>query len=83
MLNVTICGLGNAGSQVAASAVENLNIKGMCINTSGKDLDQVKSANIKKVLVGDANGSGKERSLATLSKLSPIASSKVSPKTSK
>lgn len=64
MLNVTICGLGNAGSQVAASAVENLNIKGMCINTSGKDLDQVKSANIKKVLVGDANGSGKERSLA-------------------
>lgn len=64
MLNVTICGVGNAGSQTAAQAVDTLNIKGMCINTSSRDIDVVKSEKIKKILVGDESGSGKERTRA-------------------
>jgi cell division GTPase FtsZ len=64
MLKVTCCGVGNAGSQTAALAVEELGIDGLCINTSQRDIDMVKSEKIKKLLVGDANGAGKERSLA-------------------
>lgn len=63
MLDVGVIGLGNAGSQVAALAVEKLGIDAYVINSSEKDLQTV-SATIPRLLIGDTKGAGKERSAA-------------------
>lgn len=60
MLTVGIVGIGNAGSQVAALAKERLAIDVLAINSSEKDLETVPQG-IKKHLIGDKKGAGKER----------------------
>jgi len=63
MLNVGVVGIGNAGSQVAALAMEKLGINVLAINSSEKDLQTI-SSQVPHKLIGDARGAGKERSAA-------------------
>lgn len=67
MLNVGIIGIGNAGNQVAALAVDKLAIPVIAINSSEKDLETL-PAGIPKKLIRDASGlskgAGKDRKLA-------------------
>ena len=63
MLNVSVIGLGNAGSQVAALAMEKLGVAALAINSSEKDLQTIPSS-VPHVLIGDTKGAGKERSAA-------------------
>lgn len=63
MLNVSVVGIGNAGSQVAALAMEKLGIPALAINSSEKDLQTIPSA-VPRVLIGDTKGAGKERGAA-------------------
>ena len=63
MLNVSVIGLGNAGSQVAALANEKLGVPVLAINSSEKDLQTIPSS-IPHFLMGDSKGAGKERGAA-------------------
>ena len=67
MLNVGVIGVGNAGSQVASLAYNELKIPVMCINSSEKDLETIPDG-IPKKLIQDAGGfskgAGKDRALA-------------------
>lgn len=63
MLNVSVIGLGNAGSQVAALANEKLGVQVLAINSSEKDLQTIPTT-IPHVLIGDSKGAGKERGAA-------------------
>lgn len=63
MLNVSVVGIGNAGSQVAALAAEKLSVPVLAINSSERDLQTIPT-NVPKVLIGDTKGAGKERSAA-------------------
>ena len=67
MLDVGIIGIGNTGNQIAALAVERLNIPVVAINSSEKDLETI-SSNIPKMIIGDkeglSQGAGKDRALA-------------------
>lgn len=63
MLNVSVVGIGNAGSQVALLANRNLSIPVLAINSSEKDLSTIPD-NIPRILIGDAMGAGKERKAA-------------------
>lgn len=65
MIKVSVIGIGNAGSQVAALAKEKLAIDVMVINSSQKDLMTIPDS-ITKVLIGDSKGAGKERTAAKL-----------------
>lgn len=60
MLDVSVVGIGNAGSQVAALASEKLSVPVLAINSSEKDLQTIPSS-IPHILIGDQRGSGKER----------------------
>lgn len=63
MLDVSVVGIGNAGSQVAALAAETLKIPVLAINSSEKDLQTI-PASVPHYLMGDEKGAGKERSAA-------------------
>lgn len=63
MLDVSVIGLGNAGSQVATLAYQKLGIRVLAINSSEKDLQTIPNS-IPRVLIGDTKGAGKERSEA-------------------
>ena len=63
MLNVGLVGIGNAGSQVAALAQEQLKIDVLAINSSDKDLQTLPSS-VPSKLIGDEKGAGKERTQA-------------------
>ena len=60
MLETGIIGIGNAGSQVAVLANKRLGIDALVINSSDKDLETIPSG-ITSILIGDSNGSGKNR----------------------
>ena len=62
MLNVGIIGIGNAGSQVAATAIKQ-NIDAVVINSSENDLSTISNSIIKFPL-GDLRGAGKNRTEA-------------------
>lgn len=59
MLKVCTIGIGNAGNQIAELAFSTYNIPGLAINSSQKDLMNVKS--IRKMVIGDERGAGKNR----------------------
>lgn len=65
MLDVSVVGIGNAGSQVAALAADKLKIPVLAINSSEKDLQTIPEA-IPHYLMGDEKGAGKERQAAKL-----------------
>jgi len=62
MLSICTIGIGNAGNQIADLAMGRYQIPGIAINSSQKDLVNIK--NIPKVIVGDEKGAGKDRSEA-------------------
>jgi cell division GTPase FtsZ len=67
MLKVGIIGIGNAGSQVASLAYQELKIPAMCINSSEKDLETIPDGIPRKLISdteGFSKGAGKDRSLA-------------------
>ena len=59
MLKVCTLGIGNAGNQIAELAFNEYNIPGLAINSSQKDLMNVKS--IPTMVIGDERGAGKNR----------------------
>lgn len=59
MLKICTIGIGNAGNQIAELAKVEKDIPGLALNSSQKDLTNVKS--IPKVIVGDEKGAGKNR----------------------
>jgi len=59
MLKVCTIGIGNAGNQIAELAKIEKDIPGLALNSSEKDLTNVKS--IPKLIVGDQKGAGKNR----------------------
>lgn len=63
MLDVGVLGTGNAGSQVAALAMERLSVDVLAINSSEKDLQTLPDS-VPRHLIGDKKGAGKERSEA-------------------
>lgn len=63
MLKVSVVGIGNAGSQVAALAQEKLGIEVLAINSSEKDLETIPQS-VPHILIGDTKGAGKERGAA-------------------
>lgn len=65
MLDVSVVGIGNAGSQVAALAADKLKIPVLAINSSEKDLQTIPET-IPHYLMGDEKGAGKERQAAKL-----------------
>lgn len=65
MLQVSIVGIGNAGSQVASLAKERLGIPALAINSSEKDLQTIPET-VPRILIGDEKGAGKERKAAKL-----------------
>lgn len=65
MLDVSVVGIGNAGSQVAALAADKLKIPVLAINSSEKDLQTIPEK-IPHYLMGDEKGAGKERQAAKL-----------------
>ena len=60
MFNIGIIGVGNAGGQNAALAAEKLGVDALALNSSQKDLDTLGN-NVKKILIGDSKGAGKNR----------------------
>lgn len=59
MLKICTIGVGNAGNQIADLAMSAYNIPGVAINSSQKDLINVK--HIGKIIIGDEKGAGKNR----------------------
>jgi len=59
MLKVCVIGVGNCGSQIAELAKTKYNIAGLALNSSQKDLINIKA--IPKLVLGDNLGSGKNR----------------------
>lgn len=62
MLKLGILGLGNCGNQIADLGKATRNIPGLAINTSEKDIANVK--NVDTFIIGDSKGAGKDRSIA-------------------
>lgn len=62
MLNCCVLGIGNCGNQIANLANVEKGIPGVAINSSQKDLVNVKA--IPTLLIGDEKGAGKERMAA-------------------
>lgn len=62
MIKICTLGLGNCGNQIVDSAMELYNIPGIAINSSSKDLENVK--HVTKIVLGDSLGSGKNRDQA-------------------
>lgn len=62
MLKVGILGLGNCGNQLADLGKMTRTIPGLAINTSEKDIANVK--HIDTFIIGDNKGAGKDRSIA-------------------
>ena len=63
MLDVSVIGIGNCGSQIAALAMKKLNIPVLAINSSERDLQTLPS-DVPNFMIGDAKGAGKERAAA-------------------
>lgn len=62
MINLGLIGIGNCGSQIADLAKETKDIPGIVINTSDKDLENVKHVTVFKI--GSSKGAGKDRERA-------------------
>ena len=62
MIKLGLIGIGNCGSQITDLAKEKKDIPGIVINTSEKDIDNVK--NVTTFKIGDSRGAGKERKRA-------------------
>lgn len=62
MLKLGILGLGNCGNQIADLGKAMKNIPGLAINTSEKDISNVK--HIDTFIIGDSKGAGKDRTIA-------------------
>lgn len=62
MLKLGILGLGNCGNQIADLGKATRNIPGIAINTSEKDISNVK--HIDTFIIGDSKGAGKDRTIA-------------------
>jgi Leucine-rich repeat (LRR) protein len=59
MLKVATIGIGNCGGQISELAFTKYQIPGLAINSSNKDLENISV--IKKMLIGDEKGAGKNR----------------------
>jgi hypothetical protein len=62
MLKIATIGIGNAGNQISQLGFTKYQIPGIAINSSEKDLEQVKS--IPHFIIGDNKGAGKSRDAA-------------------
>ena len=62
MIRIGLIGCGNCGSMIADLAKEKKGFPGIAINTSERDIDNVK--HITTFKIGDARGSGKDRTRA-------------------
>ena len=63
MLNVGVIGIGNCGNQIATLAKKECDCDVYAINTSENDLATLPEG-IPRLLVGDAQGTGKNRDAA-------------------
>ena len=63
MLNISVVGIGNCGSQIAALAMKKLNVPVIAINSSERDI-QTLPDDVPVYLMGDAKGAGKQRIMA-------------------
>lgn len=63
MLNVSVVGIGNAGSQVAALAQQELSVDVLAINSSENDFYTLPES-VPRVPIGDLRGAGKDRKTA-------------------
>lgn len=63
MLKVGVIGIGNCGNQIACLAHKEANCEVLCINTSENDLATIPE-DVPKKLVGDSEGTGKNRQAA-------------------
>lgn len=63
MLNISVVGIGNCGSQIAALAMKKLNVPVIAINSSERDI-QTLPKDVPVYLMGDAKGAGKQRIMA-------------------
>jgi len=59
MVKICTLGFGNCGNQIADLAMSSYQIPGIAINSSQKDLCNIK--NIPKIVIGDEKGAGKNR----------------------
>lgn len=62
MLKIGVIGIGNAGNQVADLAHKSFGIKGIALNSSEKDISNVRS--VDGLVIGDEKGAGKDRNVA-------------------
>ena len=62
MIRLGLIGIGNCGNQVVSLAKETKDIPGIAINTSDKDLENVKNLTVFKI--GSSKGAGKSRDKA-------------------
>ena len=60
MIKCGVLGIGNAGCQVAADAVKD-GFKAIAINSSDSDINTIKGRGIPSLLIGNGDGSGKDR----------------------
>lgn len=60
MIRCGVLGIGNAGCQVAADAVKD-GFKAIAINSSDSDINTIKGKGIPSLLIGNGDGSGKDR----------------------
>lgn len=63
MLSISVVGIGNCGSQIAALAMKKLNVPVIAINSSERDI-QTLPEDVPVYLMGDAKGAGKQRIMA-------------------
>lgn len=62
MLKIGVIGIGNAGNQVADLAHKSFGIQGIALNSSEKDISNVRS--VDALVIGDEKGAGKDRNIA-------------------
>lgn len=64
LLKLAVIGTGNCGGQMVNAACEALNIDGIAINGSQRDLDLITCPRVVKFPAGDGKGTGKDRDRA-------------------
>ena len=63
MIKIGICGIGNAGNQIAALGQRVADFPAVAINSSERDIDAIEG-NLKKIIFGSREGAGKNRGIA-------------------
>lgn len=63
MIKCGVCGLGNAGNQIAALAQRIGDFPSVAINSSERDIDAIEGS-VKRIIFGSREGAGKNRAIA-------------------